>query len=133
VKVLEATGVTVELGRFKKKYVKCHYCSKQLTKHEEKETDVAVAVKVLEIFAADAADRVVLVTGDTDVAPAVRAARRMHPTREVCFAFPWNRKRDELAALAGQCISISREAYRAHQFADTLTINGVEYSKPPSW
>ena len=65
----------------------CTSCSKTINLREEKETDVAVGVKRLEILHDDLADRVVLVTGDTDIAPAVRAADRMFPNREVCFAF----------------------------------------------
>lgn len=132
-KVLEATGVVVELGRVKKKKVVCHHCAKQFTKHEEKETDVAVAIKVVEIFARDGADRVVLVTGDTDVAPVVRAAKLMYPAREVCFAFPWNRKQSELANMVSKCLTMSREAYAKHQFADPAVIGGVSYSKPAAW
>jgi uncharacterized LabA/DUF88 family protein len=131
--VLRGTGVEVELGRFKKKFLTCPACLKTIKRHEEKETDVAIAVKVLELFACDAADRVVLMTGDTDLAPAVRTAKRLYPTREVCFAFPWNRKQAELAGLVATCISISREAYRAHQFPDPVVIDGKSYAKPALW
>jgi hypothetical protein len=134
VKVLEATGVTVQLGRFKKRKMKCKNCSKRFYRYEEKETDVAVSVKVLELFALDMADRVTLVTGDTDVAPAVKTAKLLYPRREVCFAFPWNRKMDELAAIAnGSCLAISASAYQKHQFADPVVISGLSFSKPSSW
>lgn len=133
VQVLKATGVTVELGRFKKKLIRCRLCSKTFARHEEKETDVAVSVKVIEIFARDEADRVVLLTGDTDVAPAVRLAQKLYGDREVCFAFPWNRKQAELANLVKTSISISREAYHTHQFPDVVVIAGKKYVKPPTW
>jgi uncharacterized LabA/DUF88 family protein len=134
VNALSAAGVIVELGRFKKKLIRCLHCKKEFVRHEEKETDVAVALKVLELFALDIADRVVLITGDTDLAPAVRTAKRLYPVRKVCFAFPWNRKRDELEKLADSpCISISREAYRSHQFADPVVLGGKSYDKPASW
>ncbi|MGZ5434297.1 MAG: hypothetical protein ACXWH7_15365, partial [Thermoanaerobaculia bacterium] len=75
----------------------------------------------------------VLVTGDTDVAPVVRAAKLMYPAREVCFAFPWNRKQSELANMVSKCLTMSREAYAKHQFADPAVIGGVSYSKPAAW
>jgi len=107
---------------------------KKFLRHEEKETDVALAVKVFELFARDQADRVVLVTGDTDLVPAVRTARQLYPAKEVCFAFPWNRKQAELQKLANRpCFTISREAYRAHQFPDPALIGGRAYFKPPAW
>jgi uncharacterized LabA/DUF88 family protein len=133
-KVLRLTGVSVEMSSFKPKRTKCRVCGKPSKTYVEKETDVAVAVKVLEIFHVRSADRVVLMTGDTDVAPAVRAARRMFPSNEVSFAFPWNRSREELSKLVQTpCISMSREVYVAHQFPDPLVIGNRSVAKPPSW
>lgn len=135
--VLEQTGVVCEMGRFKRKLVKCRICKKEFERHEEKETDVAVSVKVLELFANDVADRVVLVTGDTDVAPAVRLAKKLHPKSEVCFGFPWKRKQAELWKLVQPsiCFTMSTAAYISHQFPDPLQIliSGKSYAKPPSW
>ncbi|HSY52683.1 MAG TPA: NYN domain-containing protein [Thermoanaerobaculia bacterium] len=133
IRALNATEVVVELGHFKKKSVTCNSCSKTINLREEKETDVAVGVKLLEVLHDDVADRVVLVTGDTDIAPAVRAAGRMFPSREVCFAFPWGRKNDELARCVERCFQITREAYVRHQFPDPLIVGKRKLTKPPSW
>ncbi len=133
VRVLKETGVFVELGRFKKKLITCNACKATIKRHEEKETDVAVAAKLLEILALDLADRVVLVTGDTDLAPAVRTAKKLYPSKEVCFAFPWNRKQAELEALVTRCISITREAYLRHQFPDPVVKGRRQFRKPLNW
>lgn len=130
---LEATGVIVELSRFKQKEVRCPHCGKVNIRHEEKEADVAVAAKVLELFIKDECDSVVLITGDTDVAPAVRAAARVFPAKRVCFAFPYRRKNKELAQLVKTCFHIKKEAYARFQFADPLVIGGRPIAKPLSW
>jgi Uncharacterized conserved protein len=131
---LEDAGVLVELSRFKKKRMRCDKCGANLTRHEEKETDVAVAAKLLEICFTDAADRIVLVTGDTDVAPAVRTAKRLFPHKQVGFAFPFDRKNDELAQLGGTSFVMSKEAYVRHQFADPyVTRDGTAIPKPAKW
>jgi len=90
IKCLEDTGVIVELSRFKPRQVKCPEpkCGKVFFKHEEKETDVAIAVKLLEVFLRNECDTAVLVTGDTDLAPAVRTALSLFPNKRVLFAFP---------------------------------------------
>lgn len=132
--VLRATGVTVQFGSFKEKRVKCRRCHKYFVRNEEKETDVAVALKVLEILHRDEADRVVLVTGDTDIAPAVRTTRALYPGKPVCFAFPWNRKMKELAKLADSCFTIGKSQYLSHQFPDPFVSGtGHSFTKPPSW
>jgi len=133
VRVLKETGVSVELGRFKKRPITCHACRKTIKCHEEKETDVAVASKLFEILALDLADRVVLMTGDTDLAPAVRTVKKLYPDKEVCFAFPWNRKQAELEALVTTSISITREAYLRHQFSNPAVIGRKSFRKPVTW
>ena len=102
---LEDRGVRVELSRFKKKRFRCDKCGANLKRHEEKETDVAVAVKLLELLVTNSADRIVLVTGDTDVAPAVRTAKLLFPQKSVCFAFPYDRRTTNSHSLS-KCASI---------------------------
>jgi uncharacterized LabA/DUF88 family protein len=131
---LGATGVTVEpLGKFKKKPTRCRHCNKGMKLREEKETDVALGVKLLELLHNQTAEQVVLVTGDTDVAPAVRAAHRMFPGATVCFAFPWDRRNDELSKCVKTCIQITREAYVRHQLDDPHVVGAKSFAKPASW
>lgn len=53
IKYIKDTGISVEINRFKGKWTKCNAedgCKKWFKKHEEKETDVVIAKKLLEIF-----------------------------------------------------------------------------------
>jgi hypothetical protein len=82
----------------------------------------------LELFALDLADRLILVFGDTDLAPAINSANQVGPKREVCFAFPRNRMRNRLEAIAsGSCLAISAAAYQTHQFVDPAVTSGVSF------
>ena len=72
---LQSSGIRVHLGRFKIKRGHCSLCNRDEDRHEEKETDVAIAAKLFEVCYFGAADSVVLVTGDTDLAPAVRTCQ----------------------------------------------------------
>lgn len=131
---LKATGVNVELARFKKKVVWCDHCKHKLKRHEEKETDVAIAAKLLELFFANACDTVVLVTGDTDLAPAVRTAQTLFPSKRICFGFPYQRKNKELANLVPFSFDIRREHYAKHQLADPFMLaDSSKISKPVHW
>ncbi len=65
---LSATGVVPVLARFKYKTVWCRTCQRDNPHYEEKETDVAISMKIVEVFHQDQADTAVLVTGDTDLA-----------------------------------------------------------------
>jgi len=131
---LQDSGVFVELSRFKKKRFRCEKCRANLKRHEEKETDVALAAKLLELFVTDAADWIVLVTGDTDIAPAVRTAKRLFPAKNISFAFPYDRKNEELAQLVSMSFHMSKDAYVKHQLADPyVTQTGRVIPKPPRW
>lgn len=131
---LQDSEVSVELSRFKKKRFRCEHCGANLKRHEEKETDVALGSKLLELFVNDSCDRAVIVTGDTDVAPAVRTAKRLFPLKTVSFAFPYDRKNDELAQLVETSFHISKDAYTRHQLPDPyMTKSGNSVSKPSKW
>ncbi|MBI3450397.1 MAG: NYN domain-containing protein [Acidobacteria bacterium] len=131
---LESTGVKVELGRFKSKDVHCRTCGTTTVHHEEKETDVAISVRLFDLFQRDAADKVVLVTGDTDLAPAVRLASQLFKFKEVCFAFPYRRKNSELEKLVARSFRVSSHAYARHQYPDPVVLqDGTRVDKPPGW
>lgn len=128
------TGVVVELSRFKMKDIACRECGCKFQRAEEKETDVALAAKLLEILHKDECDTAVLITGDTDIAPAVRTASALFPLKRVCFAFPFGRKNKELAKLVSTSFRISKEAYASHQFADPVILkSGKAIPKPAKW
>jgi uncharacterized LabA/DUF88 family protein len=50
---------------------------------------------------------VVLVTGDTDIAPAVRTVQHLCSEKKICVLFPYLPKNKELAALAYQHFKVS--------------------------
>lgn len=134
VRALESTGVIVQLSRFKAKDVRCPKCGSHTVRHEEKETDVALAAKLFEVFARDECETVVIATGDTDIAPAVRTASALYPLKNIAFAFPFARKNKELAQLIKTSFHIRKEAYVAHQFDEQLNLpDGTIISKPQTW
>ena len=134
IECLISTGIIVELSRFKKKRIECDTCHSIIKRHEEKETDVAISVKLFELFLLDACDTVVLVTGDTDLAPAVRTAQQIFPAKQICFAFPYGRKNKELAALVPTSFLIDKESYVNHQFPNPVVLaDGRVINKPATW
>jgi uncharacterized LabA/DUF88 family protein len=117
---LAGTGVQVSLSQFKR--------------HKEKETDVAIAAKLFEICYERSAESIVLVTGDTDLAPAVRLCQSLFADRTVVFAFPYNRLNDELRQLAPGSFKIKARTYFQNQFPDPLILrDGTIAAKPSSW
>jgi uncharacterized LabA/DUF88 family protein len=132
---LEATGLTVQMFRFKKRKIVCPKCVSSFTRHEEKETDVAIGAKLLELLFLDKCDTGIIVSGDTDVIPAVRTAQSLFPHKRIGFLLPYKRLNQELANLApGLHFAIREETYMRHQFPDPLVLSsGKIMKKPTGW
>lgn len=136
IKCLKDRGIKVQLSRFKKKRIKCTRCNRRFTGHEEKETDVAIASKMLELLAKDECDCVILVTGDTDLAPAVKTAKNLYEPKgkRIIFAFPYRRKMDELDRMAPGSFQIHDQIYMNYQLPDPYPLSdGTTITKPPDW
>jgi len=134
IRCLKSTGILVELSRFKEKQVRCPLCGGCFSKHEEKETDVAMAMKLFELFHNDRCDTAILLTGDTDLGPAVRTANKLFPAKRILFAFPYKRMNRELSKLAPGSFKINRKQYVRHQFPDPFILsNGTKIRKPSKW
>lgn len=131
---LKSSGIEIVLGRFKQKDVFCERCRNMILKHEEKETDVSIAITLMEIFFKDLCDCAVIVSGDTDLSPVIRKCHSLFKKKKVIFAFPYARKNKELAVLAKGSFSINKKQYIRHQFPNPVVLdNGREIIKPTSW
>jgi uncharacterized LabA/DUF88 family protein len=130
---LRSTGVTIELARFKERKVVCRHCRKAFVRNEEKETDVAIAARLLESFHSDETDTAIIMSGDTDIAPAVRTAQKLFPDKTVGFAFPFGRKNKELAQLVPFSFRITKKQYVRYQFPNPVEMSGKLLYKPPNW
>jgi uncharacterized LabA/DUF88 family protein len=86
--------VEVRLGRFKLKTVQCRVqaCaysgSKFFKVMEEKQTDVAIGIQMLLDAYDYNCDRFVLVSGDSDLLPAVTTIKRLFPAKELIVYIP---------------------------------------------
>jgi uncharacterized LabA/DUF88 family protein len=151
---LAGTGVVVSLGNFKarEKHIPLKYCRFKLwpmrrpvclpiprcsfifTRSEEKETDVAIASKMFELLHLGVADAVVLISGDTDLIPAIRTAGQLFPAAQTAVMFPYNRHNAELKRAVRRSFKISKDKYAKHQLPDPVLLsNGYEVRKPQRW
>jgi uncharacterized LabA/DUF88 family protein len=131
---LKATGVHLHVAAFKRKSSTCPHCGKRIERHEEKETDVALGVKAMELLHLGACDTLVFVSGDTDFAPALRTAKRLFPANRICVAFPHARFNAELQQLADFSFRIRGARYVQHQLPDPVELaDGRRLRRPPGW
>ena len=101
---------------------------------EEKETDVAIGVALLEVSHNDNADCVFIMSGDTDIMPALRAARRMYSGCRIGFAFPYRRQNNSLRDAADIHFRIRTHLYAKHVLPNPVAAaGGREIHCPSDW
>jgi uncharacterized LabA/DUF88 family protein len=122
-------------GRFQQKSRQCRKCRSSWVDHEEKETDVSIAVTLLEDAVNDVFDAALLISADSDLCPAVRALGRLRPTKRAIAAFPPVRSSGDLRrAVNGAAFTIGHANIRNSLLPDTVTTAGGHVlSRPAYW
>ena len=98
VAILEDLGIEVILGHFKKKEVFCNSCQKQIKKHEEKQTDVNIAIHIMQDIYESKPDIIQVISGDTDLIPPIQMAKNKGIFTNIVV--PFNRKADAFNPIA---------------------------------
>ena len=88
VKALEHVGVTCIMGHFKSKTNTCKSCGATWVQHEEKETDVHIASRMVVDACEDRFDRAMLITADSDLAPALNIIKTRFPKKQLFVVAP---------------------------------------------
>jgi uncharacterized LabA/DUF88 family protein len=126
--------VTVIDGRFQEKERRCRECGSTWTLYEEKETDVNIAVALVEDAVQDRYDTALLVSADSDLCPAVRSTKRLRPEKRIIAAFPPRRQSGDLKRAVDGFLSIGDEKIRQSQLpASVTTTMGVTLCRPDHW
>lgn len=135
---LEALGTLGEFdifyGHYLQKQMKCFKCGANWATHEEKMTDVNIAVEMLNDAYEDAFDTALLVSGDSDLTGPVTTIRRKFPRKWVVVAFPPERHSDQLRKAAHRTLTIGRKKLADSQFPDEVyKAGGFVLRRPESW
>jgi len=132
------------LGHFKRKRVKCTHslCSypgdRFFETREEKHTDVNIAVYMLDDAYQGACDQIILVSGDSDLVPAVKVIRSRFPLKRIFVYVPAQHPTRgfaaELRSVAHKHNTIPMNLLKHAQFPDPVHDGrGVLLHKPTSW
>ena len=87
--LLEVTGVVPIMGKFKEKDRNCRECGHHYKGHEEKETDVNIALHLIADADDDRYDTPAsVVSRDLDLIPALRMVRSRRPDKKLILVAP---------------------------------------------
>lgn len=134
VKVLRHSGVIMNWGKFKNTTRRCNLCGQRYASHEEKETDVNIAIELMKLAYLDEYDTAVVVSADSDLIPAIKCIHDLFPKKRVEVLFPINRYCQELSYTALKSYRIKEKQLRESQFDEVVTLkSGEEVKRPTSW
>lgn len=126
--------VKVVDGRFQEKGRRCRNCQASWTVYEEKETDVNIAVALVEDAVQDRFDSALLMSADSDLCPAIRSMKRLCPTKRIIAAFPPHRHSGDLKRAVDGFLHIGHDKIRQSQLPESvLTSSGIHLQRPGHW
>lgn len=134
VDVLRNSGVIITLGQYKKKPKFCRKCNATWNTYEEKMTDVNISVDLLVHAMEDKYDAAMLISGDSDLVPPIKAIHKSFLKKRVFVAFPPNRANNDVKKVAKGSFTLGRKTLLDNQFDEKITLqNGTVLTKPVDW
>jgi len=133
IKALRSVGVETIRGRFMKKDIKCHLCSRNFITHEEKQSDVNIALKMLGDAVDDLYDKALIISADSDLLPVIKSIQKNTPEKEIGVMFPIGLTSFELRQNAAFRRKMSERLLRQCQFPDKIKVGSTIIERPDNW
>jgi uncharacterized LabA/DUF88 family protein len=134
IEALESVGVKIYYGNYQSDTIECKRCNNIWPKFNEKMTDVNIATQILIDAYQDKYDMAMLISGDSDLVPPMKAVHEIFKNKRVFVAFPPKRHNQSVALVARGSLTIGRKKLVESQFEKKVTKkDGYVLSKPPIW
>lgn len=101
--------------------------------HEEKQTDVNIALKVLGDAVDDLFDKAVIISADSDLLQVIKSVQKHTPEKEVGVMFPLGYGSFELRQYAAFRRKMREKLLRECQFPDEVKVGNIIIKRPESW
>jgi uncharacterized LabA/DUF88 family protein len=131
---LESVDVQIFYGNLAFNLVECLDCGYSWTIAKEKMTDVNIATSMIVDAFRDEYDMAMLISGDSDLIPPIRAIHQLFKNKRVFIAFPPSRHNSSMARVAKGSEIIGRKRLADAQFPDEVTSKtGYILKVPHRW
>lgn len=134
VTALETRDITVILGKYKSKSRKCKDCGFISDDyHEEKQTDVNIALCLLRDAFLDKYDTAILCSADSDLVPIIAELKSMPKPKKIGILFPIHRYSNELKGKSDFHMQIKEIHLASCQLPDPVIFESQVISNPTQW
>ena len=148
-RALKSTGVQYNLGTFKAKEKRLSFnrldksgtpyatAKFNWTTHEEKETDVSIAIQLIQDAVDNVADVFYVISADTDLAPAIKLLRARYPTIEYVPVLPPKRTQNNelkrLSSRPGKHMEMNEANVAKCRLPEQITDASGTFTCPPEY
>jgi uncharacterized LabA/DUF88 family protein len=136
VRALTMRGVKTVFGKFKRKEKECRLCHRIYRTFEEKQTDVNISIKLFQSTYNDTFDTGILITGDSDIIPAIIAVKESFPAKQIGLVTPIGRSAEEMKNVCDFHIKMKQDHLKNSQFPDSIVIDAaknITLNRPAKW
>ena len=78
-KLLNGDRFEIVRGKYLEKHIRCPYCKGDISRPEEKKTDVNISIRMIEDCLTNTTDTVALVSADSDLVPPLELIQKLYP------------------------------------------------------
>ena len=121
--------IDIIYGKFKKRTRYCNLCKQKFTAHEEKLTDVNIAISLFENALKNTFDEAVIISADSDLIPSILAIKRIFPGKLISILPPHK-------SIAVELVNCTHKHYKmkASALLKSLLPNPVSnFYAPDNW
>lgn len=132
---LYETGVEILYGKYQLNNIECRRCGNIWPDANEKMTDVNIATHLMVDAYQDKYDMAMLISGDSDLVPPIKAIHENFKNKRVFVAFPPKRHNHTVAAVARGSLIVGRKKLSDSQLPLEIikASDGFSLVKPKDW
>jgi len=130
---LRTVGIVDILGKFSIRDRKCPLCSQRFQFHEEKKTDINIAITLLADAVEDKFDTALLLSGDSDLAPVTEKLHTLCPGKKIGILVPKWQPANHVKQHADFHKTIQAKDFKKSLLPEQVTYNGNAITAPVGW
>ena len=138
-KLINGDRVEIVRGKYLEKHIVCPYCKNDITRPEEKKTDVNISIRMIADCVLDKTDTIALVSADSDLVPPLEFIQKQYPQKGIKVYFPPSNYssdlKDNLLHHRSKPVLMNKNRLRFLNaiMPDVVEKDGKRYTIPEKW
>ncbi len=138
-KVLNGDRFEVVRGKYLEKQIICPNCKYNISRPEEKKTDVNISIRMIADCVQDKTDKIVLVSADSDLIPPLEFIQKQYPQKGIKVYFPPSNYSSDLKdnmlhhRSKPVLMKNNKRRFEMAVMPDEVVVGKLKYTIPSKW